>query len=118
MTEIIFEGTRMIGFNGAVVRRRQPGIHVPHDAMGIFKPIDYIRNVMATIVRVERKDDPGEWFVGRVARANSTQSIIHVLKDSQAVFTPGTECFVRLATEAEIAAWTAFQALPKWKRES
>lgn len=105
MTEIIFDGTRMVGFDGAVVRRKQPGIHIPHDAMGIFKPIDYTLNTMATIVRVERKDDPSEWFIGRVARANSTQNIIHVLKDSRAMFTPGTECFVRLATEAEIARW-------------
>jgi hypothetical protein len=46
-------------------------------------------------VHVTMKGNPGEHFHISVAKVNSKQRIVHIPKDNQGVFVPGTECFVK-----------------------
>ena len=88
------DGFMISGFYGHVIQRgNQPGIIIPPMTFYLFKP--KTKTEPATLVRVAMKDKPDEHFHIGVAKVNSKQRIVHVPKDHQDLFVPGTECFVK-----------------------
>lgn len=90
------DGFMISGFYGYVIQRgKQPGIIIPPMVYYLFKP--KTNTEPASLVRVTMKDKPNEHFHISVAKVNSSQRIVHIPKDHQDTFIPGTECFVELA---------------------
>ena len=88
------DGFMISGFYGRVIQRgNQPGIIIPPMVYYLFKT--KTNTEPASLVHVTMKGKPDEHFNIGVARVNIGQRIVHVPKDHQDVFVPGTECFVK-----------------------